>query len=785
MSTLRDTTESFRFGTKAETLTRLARLIRSATLLPLVFFTAREWADDRESCLRRVFSHTWSSGTLIVRSSCHEEDGILASNAGRFLSCLNIRGTDELTTAIETVFASFDGDRSDDQVLIQPQLNNVVASGVVSSHVPESGAPYRVVQWTAGSETDAVTSGSSAVCTWYFLDEGKDKVPDPKLAAIPQVVAELETLCAGRPFEFEFAISADPRPALFQLRPLVGVHEKIPRERHRRAVADCRTRARDFGVPGKPQTAGATVLGVMPDWNPAEMIGIRPRPLALSLYRELITDTVWAESRFRYGYRDLRGVPLIVDLNGLPYIDTRASFSSLVPLSLNEDVARRLVDYYVATLRNEPWLHDKVEFAIVLSSYHFATPDRAGALVEREVLSADEADMLVNALRELTIRMIAKQGPYEQDLRAIRGLELRSIERNGHNPSSYIRALRDQCRRLGTLPFAGLARAAFVATALLRSLVETGTLSQQEADSVVTSVPTPTTVMHDDLAHLSRAAFLRKYGHLRPGTYDICSPRYDEDPERYFDWSVTSPSPADGHELSLSDRQLAELNRELEHDHWPVRAHDLLRFIAESVAAREFGKLQFTRFVSEILLSIRRLGESRGFSADDMSYVDLSAVTDLTGRFYRDRHRIADAINQGKERYAITRSLCAPAVLSDLADLTSFTSPPGEANFVTQSRVTAPTADVAAGDEPKASVAMIEAADPGYDWIFTRGVAGLVTAYGGVNSHMAIRARELGIPAAIGVGYEQFRRWQREPVLEIDAAARLVRPAALGIGERS
>ena len=25
-----------------------------------------------------------------------------------------------------------------------------------------------------------------------------------------------------------------------------------------------------------------TVLGVMPDWNPAEIIGIRPRPLALS-----------------------------------------------------------------------------------------------------------------------------------------------------------------------------------------------------------------------------------------------------------------------------------------------------------------------------------------------------------------------------------------------------------------------------------------------------------------------------------------------------------------------
>ena len=38
----------------------------------------------------------------------------------------------------------------------------------------------------------------------------------------------------------------------------------------------------------------------MPDWNPAEMIGTKPRPLALSLYRELITDKVWSEQRLDY-----------------------------------------------------------------------------------------------------------------------------------------------------------------------------------------------------------------------------------------------------------------------------------------------------------------------------------------------------------------------------------------------------------------------------------------------------------------------------------------------------
>ncbi len=36
--------------------------------------------------------------------------------------------------------------------------------------------------------------------------------------------------------------------------------------------------------------------------------------------------------------------------------------------------------------------------------------------------------------------------------------------------------------------------------------------------------------------------------------------------------------------------------------------------------------------------------------------------------------------------------------------------------------------------------------------MFAHGLAGLITKYGGANSHMAIRSAELNLPAAIGVG---------------------------------
>jgi len=52
----------------------------------------------------------------------------------------------------------------------------------------------------------------------------------------------------------------------------------------------------------------------------------------------------------------------------------------------------------------------------------------------------------------------------------------------------------------------------------------------------------------------------------------------------------------------------------------------------------------------------------------------------------------------------------------------------------------------------KNKIVLLENGDPGFDWIFTRNIAGLITKYGGVASHMSIRCAEFGIPAAIGCG---------------------------------
>ena len=52
----------------------------------------------------------------------------------------------------------------------------------------------------------------------------------------------------------------------------------------------------------------------------------------------------------------------------------------------------------------------------------------------------------------------------------------------------------------------------------------------------------------------------------------------------------------------------------------------------------------------------------------------------------------------------------------------------------------------------KGKIVLIKNADPGFDWIFTKEINGLITKYGGAASHMAIRCAEFNIPAAIGCG---------------------------------
>jgi hypothetical protein len=763
------------FSSKAGTLTSLQGVLKTARIAPLLSFTVADWEASREACLLDI-PPCLGEDAWIVRSSCGSEDGSSASNAGAFLSVPNV-GAEGLVKAVEQVIATYGEPRPADEVLIQPMLRKVLRSGVAFTHDPNTCAPYRVVNWSEGSDTAAVTGGMGSR---LWQQAAKSTVPPaPTFSPIVALLEELLELFGGVPLDCEFAVTREAEGELLwllQARPLIlaSAPESDTTQFNR---LECIQRKVARGMQPHPFLMGRrTAYGVMPDWNPAEIVGIRPKPLSLSLYRELVTDSIWAYQRHNYGYRNLRSFPLMPHFFGLPYIDVRLSFNSFIPADLDEELAGRLVDRYIDRLLEEPTLHDKVEFEIVFSCYTLDLPQRLERLAEAG-FSKHDRETIADSLRKLTNRIVhPKDGLWRGDASKLDTLNARREEllASSADPLERIYWLLEDAKRYGTLPFAGLARAGFVAVQMLKSLVAVGVFSHADYDAFIGGVSTVSGQLGRDRATLDKPTFLARYGHLRPGTYDILSPRYDEAPELYFDWKQRPPVPEPIKPFAMTLPQTRQIVKLLEAHGLEPDPVGLLEFMQAGIELRELAKFHFTRNLSDALALIAEVGARYGFSRDDLAYCDIAAFKELHVAAIDPKDALTRSIKQGKARYAETLKISLPPLIAKSEDVWAFEWPEMAPNFITQKRVTAPVVGGDARARLAGAVVCIPNADPGFDWLFAYPIAGLITAWGGANSHMAIRAGELGLPAVIGAGEVLYRRWSSAQRLHMDCAGRRV-----------
>lgn len=775
---------SLQFLTKAGTLLQLKENLFSAKIAPIAVFTVADWLVDRTTCLEKA-STISADGPWIVRSSCSHEDNSARSNAGAFLTLKDVT-VKNIETSIEKVIASYGNAVATDEVLIQPMLKNVLRSGVTFSHDPNTCSPYRVVNWSDGSDTSTVTSGAGGR-TWVQAAESPIPCPED-LSGVLELLNELLALFDNKPLDFEFALTAPALPAqssttkgepalwLLQVRPLIlrsppeseliqsarlqFIHDKVAR-----------------GMQPHPFLIGrSTLYGVMPDWNPAEIIGLRPKPLALSLYRELVTDTIWAYQRNNYGYRNLRSFPLMPHFFGLPYIDVRLSLNSFIPGDLEEGLAEKLVNYYLDSLLAQPTLHDKVEFDVVFSCYTFDLTQRLKRLPEMD-FGRHESEAIADSLRHLTNQIIhSKEGLWCQDAAKLEILQVRRTELLGSSidPLDKIYWLLEDTKRYGTLPFAGLARAGFVAIQILKSLVSAGIFSEADYHAFITGVSTVSGELRRDLAIMNKKDFLAHYGHLRPGTYDILSPRYDEAPDLYFDWNRTCKVPIPAKPYSVTMRQTREVEKLLQSNGLHTDPTGLFDFLKAAIELREFAKFQLTRNLSDILALISQYGKTMSISPEDLAYCDITSIKELHIAAINPADFLALSIHQGKERFRDTLAVSLPPLIITPEDVWAFELPTAAPNFITLKQVTAAVVSYDDRDNLAGALVCIPNADPGFDWLFSFPIAGLITAWGGANSHMAIRAGELGLPAVLGAGETLYRRWSNAKRLYLDCAGRRV-----------
>lgn len=772
----------YKFISKSKTLMYLEDKLLKSHILSQVSYNQDELNCKYHDIVKRL-NYEFGDELVIVRSSAVDEDTIEQSNAGKYSSFLNVKGVRKILEYSNEIFNEYKINSSDSYVFVQKMITNIKMSGVLFTANPNNGTLQYIINFDDTTNyTDSVTSGTSNNTRLYY-HYSEAEPTSKEMFKIIEASKEIQSLLASDYLDIEFAIDSNDVIYIFQVRPLYCSKKILTEREQKLLMRKMKTKINHYFNKQSHLYGKDTILGVMPDWNPAEIIGLRPKALALSLYQNLITDFVWAESRSQYGYLNVTSNKLLIDMHGIPYIDCRASFNSLMPSNLQSNIYNKLIDFYLCKLRNNKHYHDKVEFDILITSFTFDLDDKLSELIN--VLNESEINEFKVSLIRLTQNLIKKKdSPFLDDINKIE--KLKSLQETyDFSSKSQIEALSillDDCKEYGTKAFSGLARAGFIAIQLLRSLVKMEIMSENDYYSFLSTIETCSTEMITDLYNnINLINFNKKYGHLRPGTYDITSFRYDYDTEKYYNNFMNQSMNKPHKEFKFSDYQIKKIEKLLIHYKINVDFYDLVSFIKNAIKYRELSKFCFTKNLSDAIEIVAEIGQYFSLDRDDMSYVNINTLLkypELNNTLLQELNK---NIRSEKKMYNESLALTLPALICNPNEIYSFEMIQDSPNYITLDSIIGKVSTHSDNHENlNGSIVFIEAADPGYDWIFTKGIRGIVTAYGGANSHMAIRSSELSIPAVIGIGLDSYNALKKNKFIEIDCAKKIIRGRRVG-----
>lgn len=743
-------------------------------------FTAGEWKAGPDRIVGEIAA-ALAPGKIVVRSSALHEDGGESSMAGYFLSVLDVEASDAraVREAMDRVAGSYRRGRDEDgnQILVQRQVTDLKTSGVLFTRQIGTNAPYYVINFDDQSgRSDTVTGGriSSLAVVSRFVK----KPFEGRWKGLLTAVQRIEEMFPDQALDIEFGVLRDEQVVVFQVRALAA-NRNVPLPDDRRVqklIDDMKGKFLRFSRRVPHLCGNYTIYGDMPDWNPAEIIGDRPNTLDYSLYRHLITNNVWHEARTSLGYVDVFPGELMTSFARKPYIDVRLSFNSMVPKGIPQPLREKLLNYYLDYLYHNPHLQDKVEFQLLWTCYDLSVEKKLEVLL-RHGFSKAEVAVIARELKKLTAGMLHNaEKIFKADSEALQTLSqrhheavagLRTGEESVWDILAAVHYTLQNCRKFGTFPFSRLARLAFVANSLLLSLRDAGIMSEASHEALQLSVNTVAKDFTKDLEKMSSGSlgkyhFFTVYGHLRAGTYDITSPRYDRQTEQFnASQAPHKEKAAKKKPFSLPAKEMRALDKALKASGLGVDAKGLIAFIVKAIEYRELSKFEFTKSLSDSIEMLARAGELLGLERHELAHADIDTLLKFRNPEIPElayvRARVKNSVARRKTEKDLFDMILLPPVLRSARDFDYLEFHTQSPNFITEKKVKGPFFPVGKGagvKDPriKGKIVLVENADPGYDWIFTEQPAGLVTKYGGVASHMAIRCAEFGLPAAIGCG---------------------------------
>ena len=222
-----------------------------------------------------------------MRSSALIEDGANESMAGAFLSLQHVNGASpgDVTDAITRVMQSMTGNPQD-QVLVQPMIEDIAVNGVIMTYDMVHGTPYYCIDFDDESgRTDTITGGS-VINKGLFVY----RHAEPGLLRSPAFCASCNWRKNWNPCAHASHWTSNSAwiarensicsKSAGWLGPDTGI--PLPNAASPDSWSSSSALSRN-ALPREGVVGERTILAIMPDWNPAELIGTTPQPLSSSL----------------------------------------------------------------------------------------------------------------------------------------------------------------------------------------------------------------------------------------------------------------------------------------------------------------------------------------------------------------------------------------------------------------------------------------------------------------------------------------------------------------------
>jgi glutamine kinase len=725
-----------KYGKKAESLFKLSR-IPEIVVPKFVVISPNQLDDEIKKTVNNFFENHTNISKVAVRSSGALEDLDDNSFAGFYQTFLDVDADIEVVYAFIIAVRNQAREKLRSQLGITSEMSVIVQemvdadfSGVIFSR-DFKHPDYILINQVEGKGENLV-SGKESGSKKYFL---RGLIPEDSLyAEILNATNAIERDYEQSKLDIEFAVK-NGQLYILQCRPITT---KIIER------TDCEERllaryARLAQLKIK-ENIGQEVLTGMSDINPRELLGSNPKPLNVSIFRKIFADSVVEEVRSNMGYSpSFQGLVDMVGQN--PYVKVSVVANSFRPAKLQEDIYKKIVAYYLKKLKNNPELQDKVEFDLIAM--------RPGKLLDEVLKSIDltneEAEKVVNSFSQVQINIETYANSikekyyiflnqYEQRIKSLKQIEDQSLEE-----------IMDLIIE-GTKMFVIVARLAFYFQQ------KVGEAYNQSLSEIAAQGPDFDTLPQNLLRFINKEIDLEDlksiYGHLRPGQFDLFTPAYDSNIEFYLNLRNLNEKNINQKikDMELKKRQYLESLEDLENQQrYDV---ELLSFFLK---AREEVKFHFMRPYHILSKKILSMASSKNIDEEVLAELSFKELLTL-----QNSGHLPLNLNRRKRGRDFKKRLVTPELISLETPISQFECRK-QGNYITElGEVRGDVmylAKIDNGDlDLQGKIVVLECADPGFDYILRMGIAGIITRHGGPLSHIAIRCREMNIPACLGYG---------------------------------